>query len=986
MIGVRGCRRLVAGVVFLPAAVGAPAVAQPLADPLPQAIAKGDLVVAAAPFVRAPRTFDAARPGGTNNAYARIQYLLPVPRPPAENSGAERPRLAFNDVRGVLYLTDAEGSAPAVYLDLRRQQVGFSNANFPNEAGFLGFAFHPQFAMPGTPGYGKLYTAFSATTRSGVADYLGTAAVQHSVIREWSATNANASAFRGTSREVLRVGQVAANHNVGTIAFNPTAVEGGADYGKLYIAFGDSGYRDDPFDRGQQLGNPLGAIVRIDPLRAENGRAYGIPADNPFVGQHALGVVAEEIWAYGLRHPQQFSWDADGRMFLADIGQDQIEEVNIGAPGANYGWRRREGTFSTAPGIGRFRANRPVYPRPATDPNPFVYPVAQYDHDEGYAVGGGYVYRGRGIPMLRGKYVFTDFPRGRVFTIDADAAAAVDGAAQDSLVPIEELRLAFDGQERDLVAVAGFPNTYQPGEQRVDARLGIDHDGELYLLAKGNGWIYKLLAVPTTHRVPLFLSAVERDVREGFVRVVNRSDQAGEVTIDAVDDAGQRAAPVTLSLGARQTRHFNSTDLEAGNETKGLTGRAGVGQGDWRLELSTALEVDVLAYLRAGTGFLTTLHETAGPAGRVHEVVFFNPGSNPNQVSRLRVVNDGDAPAGVTVAGRDDNGDLAPGGPVAFTVPAAGAVSLTAAQLENGHADIAGALGDGHGKWRLSVSADQEVRVLSLLHAPDGNIANLSTRPSAHPPRPSAHPPSPSTRQPGLPFFPAAGGRAQGFARIVNRSERDGVVTIRAVDDAGVAKAPVTLSLAAGQTRHFNSADLEQGNPGKSLSAGVGAGEGAWRLVLETDLDIEPLAYIRTQGGFVTSMHDLAPVADGRHRVPTFNPASNIHQMSLLRVINTGEVDAAVTIAGVDDAGAAGESQVRFALGAGAAATWTAAQLEAGDGRLDGRLGDGQGKWRLAVTADQPIQVMSLLRSPAGNIANLSTHGGNTVYSTDDGG
>ena len=966
---------------MLLAAVVAPVIAQPLADPILEVIEKGDLLVAAVPFVRAPRTVDAARSGGANNAYARIQYLLPVPRAPvASPPGAGRPRLAFNDVRGVLYLTDAEGRAPAVYLDLRRRDVGFSSANFPNEAGFLGFAFHPQFAMPGTPGYGKLYTAFSATTRSGVADYVGAAAVQHSVIREWTATDANADAFRGTSREVLRVGQVAANHNVGTIAFNPTAAAGGADYGKLYIAFGDSGYRDDPYDRGQQLGNPLGAIVRIDPLRAENGRAYGIPADNPFVGQHAAGVVAEEIWAYGLRHPQQFSWDADGRMFLSDIGQDQIEEVNIGAPGANYGWRRREGTFSTAPGIGRFRANRPVYPRPATDAEPFVYPVAQYDHDEGYAIGGGYVYRGRGIPLLRGKYVFTDFPRGRVFTIDADAAAAVDGAARDAPVPIEELRLAFDGQERDLVAVAGFPNTYQPGEQRVDARLGIDHDSELYLLAKGNGWIYKLVAVPATHRVPLFLSAAQRDVREGFVRVVNRSDQAGEVTIEAVDDAGQRAAPVTLSLGARQTRHFNSTDLEAGNETKGLAGRAGEGQGDWRLELSTTLDVNVLAYLRAGTGFLTTLHETAGPAGRAHEVVFFNPASNPNQVSRLRVVNDGEAQARVMVAGRDDNGDSAPGGEVAFTVPAASAISFTAAQLENGHAGIVGALGDGHGKWRLSVSADREVRVLSLLHAPDGNIANLSTRPST---RSSTHP---STHPPGLPFFPAAGGGAQGFARIVNRSERDGVVTIRAVDDAGVAKSPVTLSLTAGQARHFNSADLEQGNPDKGLSAGVGTGAGAWRLVLETDLDIEPLAYIRTQDGFVTSMHDLVPLAEDSHRVPTFNPAGNVHQVSLLRVINTGEVDAAVTIAGVDDAGAAGAAQVRFALGAGAAATWTAAQLEAGDARLDGRLGDGQGKWRLAVTADQPIQVMSLLRSPAGNIANLSTRGGSSVDFTPDGG
>ena len=938
--------------MLLLVAVAAPAAAQPLADPIPDAIEKGDLMVAAVPFVRAPRTSDPVRPAGTNNAYARIQYLLPVPKAPADSSARPaRPRLAFNDARGVLYLTDAEGSTPRVYLDLRQRDVGFSNANFPNESGFLGFAFHPQFATPGRPGYGKLYTAFSATTRSGVADYAGTAAVQHSVIREWTAADANADAFRGTSREVLRVGQFAANHNVGTIAFNPVADEGTADHGLLYICFGDGGRRDDPYNHGQQLQTLLGAIARIDPLDTGGGRAYGIPADNPFAGR---AEVATEIWAYGLRHPQQFSWDADGRMFLTDIGQDQIEEVNIGASGANYGWRRREGGFSTEPGIGRFSRNRPVYPRPATDPQPFVYPVAQYDHDEGYAIGGGYAYWGRAIPALRGKYVFTDFPRGRVFAIDAHAAAAAHTAASEP-VPIEELRLAFDGQERELVDVAGFPNTYQFREQRVDARLGVDHDGEPYLLAKGNGWIYKLAAIPATRRVPLFLSAAERKVREGFVRVVNRSDLAGEVTIDAVDDAGGRAEQVTLSLGARQTRHFNSTDLETGNEAKGLAGRTGEGQGDWRLELSTTLVVDVLTYLRAGTGFLTTLHETVGPVGRTHEVVFFNPASNRNQVSRLRVVNDGDAQAQVTITGRDDNGEAAPGGEVTFTVPAAGAATFTAAQLENGHADIDAALGDGHGKWRLSVSANQDVRVLSLLHAPDGEIANLSTRPASD----------------GVPFFPAAGGQVQGFARIVNRSAVDGVVTIRAIDDAGVQKGPVTLSLAAEQVRHFNSVDLEEGNTDKGLSAGVGAGEGAWRLVLETELDIEPLAYIRADGGFVTSMHDLVPLAEGRHEGPTFNPASNVHQESLLRVINTGQTEAAVTIAGVDDAGAAGETEARFALPAGAAATWNAAQLETGAG-LEGRLGDGEGKWRLEVSADQPLQVMSLLRSPAGNIANLS--------------
>ena len=453
------------------------ALAQPaLTDPLPDPIVKGELTVALEPFVQAPRTEDTVPPSaGANDAAARIQYLLPVP-------GSDR--LAFNDIRGVLYLTGPEGGEASVYLDLREQIVGFSNARFPNEAGFMGFAFHPNFVAAGQPGYGKLYTAFSATPESGVADFEERwDNVQESVVREWTAADPQAEVFRGTSREMLRVGQFAVNHNVGTIAFNPTAGESSEDFGLLYLGFGDGGGGYDPANAGQNLATPLGAILRIDPLDVAEPRGYGIPASNPFVGRP--GAV-EEIWAYGLRHPQQFSWDVDGRMFISDIGQDWIEEVNLGEAGGNYGWRLREGTFAT--GYEYRRWVRAVFPLPAADPPQYLYPLAQYDHDEGFAIGGGYVYRGAGIPYLRGKYVFTDFPRGRVFVFDADDAEAATPAR------IEELRLVVDGKEQDLVEVAGFPNTYQPGALRVDARVGIDHEGELYLLTKGDGWVRKLVA------------------------------------------------------------------------------------------------------------------------------------------------------------------------------------------------------------------------------------------------------------------------------------------------------------------------------------------------------------------------------------------------------------------------------------------------------------------------------------------------------------
>ena len=456
-------------------AAALPAAAQaPLTDPVPEPIRKGALVVAATEFVRAPRTADSSVDAPTNQAYARIQYLTPV----GDGSG----RLVLNDLRGLLYVTDEDGMAPVTYLDVRARGVGFDDSMFPNETGLVGVAFHPQFAAPGAPGFGKFYTAYSARSDSGRADYLDDDAASHeSVIREWTADDPRANVFSGTSREVFRIGQFAGNHNVGVIAFNPTAAAGSPDYGLLYASFGDAGSANYPRDFGQSLAAPHGAIIRIDPLAGDGNRGYGVPADNPFVGQAG---AAPEIWAYGLRHPQQFSWDVDGRMFIGDIGQGSVEEVNLGAPGANYGWRLREGAFATSYAAGDRRRGR-VYPRPARDDRPFVYPVAQYDHDDGYAIGGGFVYRGRAIPALRGKYVFTDFPRGRVLYLDADALEP------GRLAEIRELRLVVGGQELDLVEVAGFPNTYAPGG-RVDARLGIDSAGELYLLTKSDGWVRKL--------------------------------------------------------------------------------------------------------------------------------------------------------------------------------------------------------------------------------------------------------------------------------------------------------------------------------------------------------------------------------------------------------------------------------------------------------------------------------------------------------------
>ena len=216
----------------------------------------------------------------------------------------------------------------------------------------------------------------------------------------------------------------------------------------------------------------------------------------------------------------------------------------------------------------------------------------------------------------------------------------------------------------------------------------------------------------------------------------------------------------------------------------------------------------------------------------------------------------------------------------------------------------------------------------------------------------------------------------QGFVRIINRSDRAGTVRIHAIDDDGGRFGPVSLSLSAKQTRHLNSQDLEHGNPSKGLSAGVGNGSGNWRLELATDLVIESLAYIRTPDGFLTSIHAVAAHADDgstRLQVPMFNPGRNRGQQSRLRLVNLGDTAAAIEISGLDDRGNAPPGgDVRLALPARAARLLTAQELEQGADGVSGQFGAGSGKWQLFVTSDEPIQVMSLLLSPTGNLTNLS--------------
>ena len=479
-------------------------------------------------------------------------------------------------------------------------------------------------------------------------------------------------------------------------------------------------------------------------------------------------------------------------------------------------------------------------------------------------------------------------------------------------------------------------------------------------------------------------------VETGFVRIVNRSDCAGVVAIHAIDDAGRRAGPVSLSLDANAAAQLNSRDLEEGNASKGLSGGVGSGgAGPWRLELGTELDVEALAYVRTADGFVTSVHESVaeGEAGSMrYRVPFFNPGSNRVQQSRLRLVNPWDGAAAVVITGRDDAGEPS-GGEVRLTLAAGESRSLGAAALEEGGDGFDGSLGDGSGKWRLTVSADRPLRVMSLLRNPAGNLTNVSGAgpdPEGGSPEPEGE--SPAARTWTLPLVVADADPVRtGLVRVVNRSDRAGAVAIHAIDDAGRRAGPVSLSLDANAAVTFNSHDLEEGNASKGLDGDVGSdGAGPWRLELRTALDVEALAYIRTAEGFVTSVHGSAAEEDVegeagsmRHsyRVPFFNPGSNRRQQSRLRLINLGDGAAEVVITGRDDAGESPGSEVRLTLAAGAARSLGADTLEEGDDGLDGSLGDGSGKWRLTVSADRPLRVMSLLRNPTGSLTNVSGAG-----------
>ena len=317
--------------------------------------------------------------------------------------------------------------------------------NFINEpglaTGFGSFAFHPQFAKNGL-----FYTTHTEKADSAKADFSYADSIPVAlqwVLTEWKADDPNAKTFKGTSRELLRVNMVSGIHGAQEINFNPLAKPGDEDYGLLYIGIGDGGCTENGYAfLAHSKQKPWGTILRIDPSgNNSTNKKYGIPATNPFVkNKNDLG----EIYAYGFRNPHRFTWTHSGEMLACNIGHGNIESINLIKKGNDYGWPIREGNFSLNP----YGDLNKVHPLPPNDSSYHItYPVAEYDHDEGKAICGGYEYTGNAVPQLKGKFLFGDIPTGRLFYID------MKDIKQGSEATIKEWQVSINDSIKKLICI-----------------------------------------------------------------------------------------------------------------------------------------------------------------------------------------------------------------------------------------------------------------------------------------------------------------------------------------------------------------------------------------------------------------------------------------------------------------------------------------------------------------------------------------------------
>jgi glucose/arabinose dehydrogenase len=340
--------------------------------------------------------------GTVVNAFPNLDFVRPLG---IKHAGDGSDRLFVVEQAGIIsvFPNESDVSEREIFLDIQGRVTDQSN-----EQGLLGLAFHPDFE---TNGY--FYVNYTATSP------------ERTVISRFSVSEDDENIANPASETVLLTyNQPYGNHNGGHIAFGPD--------GYLYIAAGDGGSAGDPLNNGQDRTTLLGSILRIDVDSQEDGKAYGIPEDNPYVGNEE--GFREEIFAYGLRNPWRFSFDAaSGDLWAGDVGQNALEEIDIINNGLNYGWNIMEGDqcFPEGSSCDRDGLELPVYTYPHTNNN--------------RSITGGYVYRGNNLPALTGYYVYADFVSGRIWALDT---ADLDNPNNTELIDTD-LRISSFGVDAD---------------------------------------------------------------------------------------------------------------------------------------------------------------------------------------------------------------------------------------------------------------------------------------------------------------------------------------------------------------------------------------------------------------------------------------------------------------------------------------------------------------------------------------------------------
>lgn len=477
--------------------------------------------------------------------FARVQQLAQIP-------GTES-SYAVVDTRGLLWIWDGTDFPDTPLLDLRDADVGFFAPT--SESGLRSVVFHPDFAIEGAAGEGKMYVAYEATTDSapeGVevfefdpepGGHIGSA-IMHDVVAEFTLEDLTTPIDGAEGRQMFRVEQPFANHSFGSMEFDPALSPGDPGYGLMFLTIGDGGGGGDPLLAAQRRDELLGKVLRINPL--ESGDApYTVPSSNPFVDDPN---AHPEIYASGFRNPQNLSFD-EGRIFVGEIGQGSVEEINVVLRGENYGWSEREGTFLFGPGG--------VDPLPSTG-DTFQYPLTQYDHEStplnNAATGGGFVYRGDDVRALTDTYVFADLSSGAMAFVPLDR---LDAALADGRIDPEETRLPEflrfvdeNGDETNFIDVAGNPAI----GNRVDLRLEQTPDGEIYAFSKTNGDIFQIMAAPS--------SAPRNEVR-------------GTETRDDLFGSGVADTMIGLSGNDTLEAHRGNDRIQAGNGNDKAQGGAG---------------------------------------------------------------------------------------------------------------------------------------------------------------------------------------------------------------------------------------------------------------------------------------------------------------------------------------------------------------------------------------------------------------------------